>query len=242
MARGAVNIDGADTPMYVHAMNAAPQNVDMLRPLGALISEDEIMLRLLGTIEANENVSQRQLAKELNIALGLVNSYIRRCVRKSLVKVRAVPCRRYLYYLTPQGFSEKARLTGEYMSQSFRLFRLARQDYEQFAESCVQAGHHRLVIQGCGDLADIALMCLRGRSLTVVAMVGKDGGRSAGGPPVVAWMEDAEPFDAVVFAELEHPVDAFLAAARRVALDRIYVPDFLGLRKLADQVAVSDLA
>jgi len=45
----------------------------------------------------------------LDIALGLVNAYVKRSIKKGLVKVSQAPARRYAYYLTPQGFSEKSR-------------------------------------------------------------------------------------------------------------------------------------
>ena len=45
---------------------------------------------------------------------------------KGLVKMSQVPLNRYAYYLTPQGFAEKSRLTAEYLSVSFNFFRRAR--------------------------------------------------------------------------------------------------------------------
>ena len=57
-----------------------------------------------------------------------VNAYLKRCVKKGLVKVSGAPARRYAYYLTPQGFAEKSRLTVEYLSSSFSFFRQARED------------------------------------------------------------------------------------------------------------------
>ena len=86
----------------------------------------EITLGLLNAVDESSSVTQRAVAKELGIALGLVNTYLKRCVTKGLIKVRQVPANRYAYYLTPKGFSEKARLTGEYLTQGFQLFRLSR--------------------------------------------------------------------------------------------------------------------
>src|SRR6187549_1606185 len=83
------------------------------------VSEAEITLGLLTAIEENSAVTQRSVASDLGIALGLANSYLKRCVRKGLVKVAQVPSRRYAYFLTPQGFAEKSRLTAEYLSHSF---------------------------------------------------------------------------------------------------------------------------
>ncbi|MGL4729464.1 MAG: winged helix-turn-helix transcriptional regulator, partial [Bosea sp. (in: a-proteobacteria)] len=83
-------------------------------------SEDERrhIAGLLASVEREAHVSQRKLASELGVALGLVNTYIKRCVKKGLIKVQEVPSRRYAYYLTPHGFAEKSRLTAEYLSWS----------------------------------------------------------------------------------------------------------------------------
>src|SRR5450432_3701377 len=87
-----------------------------------------IMLGLLQSVERDGGQSQRRLAAELGIALGLVNAYLRRCIKKGLVKVSEAPARRYAYYLTPHGFTEKSRLTVEYLSSSFSFFRRAKAD------------------------------------------------------------------------------------------------------------------
>ena len=89
---------------------------------------DEIVLGVLDVVENDPAVTQRSVANELGIALGLANAYLKRCVRKGLIKVGQVPTRRYAYFLTPQGFAEKSRLTFEYMSHSFALFRRAKAD------------------------------------------------------------------------------------------------------------------
>ena len=106
----------------------------MDRLLGVDHEDERIVLGLLTTVEHDGERSQRHIAAELGIALGLVNAYLRRCVKKGLVKVRDVPARRYAYYLTPHGFAEKSRLTVQYLSDSFSFFRLAKGDCAQAFE------------------------------------------------------------------------------------------------------------
>src|SRR5947209_18495801 len=87
--------------------------------------DSRIVLGLLNSVEDGAT-SQRRIASELGVALGLVNAYLKRCVKKGLVKVSEAPTRRYAYYLTPRGFAEKSRLTVEYLSSSFSFFRQAK--------------------------------------------------------------------------------------------------------------------
>jgi DNA-binding transcriptional regulator LsrR (DeoR family) len=83
--------------------------------------EDEIVLGVLGVVERDPTVTQRSVARELGVALGLANAYLKRCIRKGLIKVGQVPRRHYACYL-PQGFAEKSRLTTAYLADSFSLF------------------------------------------------------------------------------------------------------------------------
>ena len=78
-------------------------------------SNDAIVLGVLDAVERNPSATQRSVARELGIALGLVNAYLNRCLSKGLIKIGQVPPRRYAYYLTPRGMSEKSRLTATYL-------------------------------------------------------------------------------------------------------------------------------
>ena len=107
-----------------------------------------IMLGLLESVERNGAQTQRHLASELGIALGLVNAYLKRCVKKGLVKVSEAPVRRYAYYLTPKGFAEKSRLTIDYLSYSFSFFRQARSDCAEVLAAAKGRGWNRIVLIG----------------------------------------------------------------------------------------------
>ena len=82
-------------------------------------NEDEITLGVLSSVQDNHEVTQRVLAKDLGIALGLTNAYLKRCIRKGLIKVQQIPRNRYAYYLTLDGFTEKSRLTSQFLCTSF---------------------------------------------------------------------------------------------------------------------------
>ena len=59
--------------------------------------EESLTLEILDTVQRNEQLSQRHLSRQLGVALGLANSYLKRCVRKGWVKVQQAPANRYLY-------------------------------------------------------------------------------------------------------------------------------------------------
>ena len=143
-------------------------------PQAARSEESEnarIVLGLLESVERDGAQSQRKLASDLGIALGLVNAYLKRCVKKGLVKIGQAPARRYAYYLTPHGFAEKSRLTVEYLSNSFSFFRRAREDCSSVLKAAHARGWNRIALVGVSDLAEIATICALEQGITIVAVV-----------------------------------------------------------------------
>jgi len=133
-------------------------------------SEGAITLGLLKALGEKPELTQRSLANELGIALGLVNTYLKRCVSKGYIKTRQIPSRRYAYYLTPQGFAEKSKLAAEYFYQSLSLFRQAHVSYKLIFNTCVANGWSRVCLCGSGDLADIAILLSAESNLTIAGV------------------------------------------------------------------------
>ena len=203
--------------------------------------EARIMLDLLESVERDGGQTQRHLASELGVALGLVNAYLKRCVKKGLLKVGEAPARRYAYYLTPQGFAEKARLTVEYFSFSFSIFRRARAEYGDLIRTASSRGFSRIVIAGVSDLAEIATICALECGTEVVGVVDGVSGQSRFvGVPVFASFDDIDkPFDAVIIAALENGADILRDAIDRYGAERVCAPALLGLSEQASRSEAS---
>jgi DNA-binding MarR family transcriptional regulator len=192
-----------------------------------------IMLGLLESVDRDGAQSQRRLASDLGIALGLVNAYLKRCVKKGLVKVSEAPARRYAYYLTPQGFAEKSRLTVEYLSYSFSFFRRARADCAEVLNTAAARGWKRVVLAGMSDLAEIARLCALESGVEIVAVVAHEATQPTFvGVPVVATFEDVvAPFDGIIVTELRRPRETFELAGLQLGPERVLAPTLLGVRR-----------
>ncbi len=127
-------------------------------------------LAILSEIEGAAEVTQRGLANKLGIALGLTNLYLKRLARKGYIKVTTIPRHRVKYLLTPQGITEKTRLTYEYMQYSFVLFRQSRQFLRHQFTALAEAGRKRVVFVGVGEAAELADLTLRELGLDLVAV------------------------------------------------------------------------
>ena len=192
-----------------------------------------ILVGLLDSVERGSATSQRSLASELGVALGLVNAYLKRCVRKGLVKVRHAPARRYAYYLTPIGFSEKSRLTVEYISYSFSLFRRAKIDCADVLTAAQERGFTRIALAGVSDLAEIATICALDSGVSIVAVIDSQSTlhRFVGSPVVRSFEALVDPIDAVIVTDMRAAAATAQLAAARIGADRVLAPAILGLRR-----------
>jgi DNA-binding MarR family transcriptional regulator len=188
-------------------------------------SEDAILLGVLDAVERDPAVTQRSVARELNIALGLANAYLRRCIRKGLIKVSQVPRRRYAYYLTPQGFAEKTRLTASYLSISFSFFRKAREQCGALFEAAAKRGHKRLALLGDGDLAEIATLVARDFAVEIATVI-----PAASEAEVLhSALGKVGRVDGIVVTAVVDPRGAFEAAVAVFGSERVYAPALLRL-------------
>lgn len=196
---------------------------------------DRIILGLLNSVEQDGARSQRHFAAELGIALGLVNAYLNRCIKKGLVKASQAPARRYAYYLTPQGFAEKSRLTVEYLSSSFGFFRKAKADCIKVLEAAKERHLRRLVLIGVSDLAEVAAICAIESGVELVCTVDPSNklGRFVG-LPVVGDLDAIEGHvDGVMVTALfsTPSIDALIDQARKkFGPDAVLIPELVDLR------------
>jgi DNA-binding MarR family transcriptional regulator len=204
----------------------------------ASATETEITLGLLNAVHDNSAVTQRSVARELGIALGLANAYLKRCVKKGLIKVRQVPPNRYAYYLTPQGFAEKSRLTAEYLSYSFTFFRRARSQCEELFADCAEHGRRRVALAGASELAEIATLVAREFDIDLVAVLdGDQAGGAFHGVPVLPRDAALPPVDAVIVTDLAQAQRTFDTLSRRLPNTPILAPKMLRVARDAAEEA-----
>ena len=81
----------------------------------------DVHFRLLHAIEEDSSATQRQLAQKLGISLGGVNYCLQALIAIGHIKVSNFQKSRnktfYIYLLTPQGISQKAKLTADFLKR-----------------------------------------------------------------------------------------------------------------------------
>ena len=112
-------------------MNDVLKHSDTALSTGA---RDELRLRVLRALEANPELSQRQLAAELGVSLGGVNYAVKALVERGFVKAdnfrKSGNKVAYLYVLTPQGVAEKASLATAFLGRKLEEYEVLKQEIE----------------------------------------------------------------------------------------------------------------
>jgi DNA-binding MarR family transcriptional regulator len=201
--------------------------------LHADAERDRVLLGLLELVERDGAQSQRRLAGELGVALGLVNAYLKRCAKKGLIKIKQVPTRRYAYYLTPHGFAEKSRLTVEYLSYSLSFFRRARGDCAAAIDVACARGWKRIALAGVSELAEITTICALERGIEIVGVVDGNAGRDRFvNLPVLSGLPTAiNEVDGVIVTDMMAGQATYAAMADAVGPERVLVPSLLGIER-----------
>ena len=208
--------------------------MNIIRPTSQKgFNDSDAMLEVLDAVDDDGTKSQRTLAKEMRIALGLTNAYLKRCIKKGWIKVSAAPARRYIYYLTPAGFSEKARLTAEYLSHSFNIFRVAREQCDTLIARCVALGYSKIVLIGASDLAEIASLSGLNSEIEIIAVLDSRSNRpTLAGLPVIHSLAEAGAIDAVIITDTSAPQHTYEAYLEEIGDDgRIFVPPMLRVNR-----------
>ena len=80
---------------------------------------DEYRYKILKILEANPEISQRDLARELDISLGRANFCLKALIKVGLLKATNFRNSHnklaYMYLLTPKGLEEKSVITARFL-------------------------------------------------------------------------------------------------------------------------------
>ena len=205
---------------------------------GANEKEEKLTLELLNAIDQRSDLSQRNLAQHMGIALGLTNSYLKRCARKGLVKVSEAPANRYLYYLTPKGFAEKARLTGHYLANSLTFYRQAGESCSAIFELCKKNNMERVLLCGVSELSEIAIIRAMDAGIRITGIYDPESSLDQlFSKPVWTDLSSVGDFDMCFLTNLNSPYEFYKSLISEIGKDRVLIPDVLGITDKSEKVS-----
>lgn len=197
--------------------------------------------RILSLVSAATPVTQRLLARDLGVALGLANQVVRRLIDRGWIEICRDRRRACRYRVTPGGFREKARLEAARLEETISLFAETRDRLRDALRQLAAEwpagdsaskgnGAKRVVLYGHGEMAQIAYLAMCDTDLQLVGVVDDCGGRTFLGLPVhcldrlSATDLNGEPFGRLVVVSPD-PEDAIRVrlAARGIAGCSVFV-------------------
>lgn len=179
-------------------------------------TEQKVMVHLLSEIERNPSFTQRSLASELGIALGLMNHYLKRSITRGWIRASQISPRRITYFLTPEGLKEKGLMVTDYLARSLTFFRDARAQCEEIFAECKQQGLGNIALVGTGDLADIAKLVAQGTGLQV---------------SIVDTKADFKKYDAALITDVINPQDTYDLIRNKVEDHKILILKLLHISR-----------
>src|SRR5512141_302738 len=118
----------------------------MSTPSDTDLSDTDRDLILLEHLEQNPEATQASLAAQLGVAVGTINWHLKRLIAKGYLKARRVERRKLRYIITPEGLALRARLTLDYIQNSFKLYRLVRERSFDALQQVELAGYSSIVL------------------------------------------------------------------------------------------------
>ena len=105
--------------------------------------ESEEVLKLLREIEQTSETTQRELSSRLGISLGKINFLLKSLIDKGHIKVdnfkKSNNKSAYLYYLTPKGAEEKAKITYRFLWRKIKEYENLEQEIRRLKHEVSEA-------------------------------------------------------------------------------------------------------
>jgi DNA-binding MarR family transcriptional regulator len=115
-------------------------------------------------------VTQTELSNSLRVSIGLVNAYLKRLVQRGYIKVSNVKASTVRYMLTPEGFTEKYRLTRRYMANSLNYYIKIKHAVEQRIVRLKLDEVRTVVFVGSSEIAEIMHLYLGDTKIKILGV------------------------------------------------------------------------
>jgi hypothetical protein len=161
-------------------------------------------LTLFNTVENSPEINQRQLAQELDVSLGLTNTYFQRVLKKGWVRAKQVKPRRWLYFLTPQGVLEKSRLSLSYMHRTLQSFRELKSKGDEHLKILSEKGVQGIHLCGDNDLTEVLSYCFSGFEIELLSIISEKDLLDNPEQSVNTTLPELKSGELILLASLEH--------------------------------------
>ena len=140
---------------------------------------DEREFELINIIGPKLGANQRDLSRQMDLSLGMVNMLMRRLVSKGYIRIKQLNKRKVQYILTPKGIAEQMRKSVKYTLKTINSIGLINDRLRESLNEVVQKGEREFVILGSSDFAILVKnivreLCIEDCLITHVEELPKD--------------------------------------------------------------------
>ena len=134
-------------------------------------------LEILERLENNGHLTQRELSKEVGIALGLVNHLLKKMVTKGWIKIKNIDAKKIRYLITPEGAKEKSSLLYKRVESTIHFYLEAKRVIKDKIIHLKNEGIEDVSIYGVNHISEVLFIVLKelGLELASVVEVKKEG-------------------------------------------------------------------
>jgi len=122
---------------------------------------DNRELAILEKLENNGHLTQRDLSKEVGIALGLVNHLLKKMVTKGWIKIKNIDAKKIRYLITPEGAREKSSLLYKRVESTIHFYLDAKRVIKEKVEHLKGDGVKSVSIYGINHISEVLFIVLK---------------------------------------------------------------------------------
>ena len=128
-------------------------------------------LEILERLENNGHLTQRDLSKEVGIALGLVNHLLKKMVKKGWIKIKNIDAKKIRYLITPEGAREKSSLLYKRVESTIHFYIEAKRVIKDKVIHLKNEGIENVSIYGVNHISEVLFIVLKELDLELAHVV-----------------------------------------------------------------------
>ncbi|MBT6048582.1 MAG: winged helix-turn-helix transcriptional regulator [Candidatus Scalindua sp.] len=132
---------------------------------------DSRELEILERLENNGHLTQRDLSKEVGIALGLVNHLLKKMVTKGWIKIKNIDAKKIRYLITPEGAREKSSLLYKRVESTIHFYLEAKRVIKDKVMHLKSEGMEDVSIYGINHISEVLYIVLKELGIEVNSVV-----------------------------------------------------------------------
>ena len=132
---------------------------------------------ILDMIEKNSNITQREISKDIGIAVSMVNDYLNEYEKKEFISRKRYSPKRVEYFVTKKGIERRKVLNIQYLKSSHSIYLSAKDNISKFLQQIIVKGFKKVLLYGAGEVAEIMLQVINENDtlpLKVLAVIDDD--------------------------------------------------------------------